>query len=99
MNIEEKMVFGISPGQGDGVPCVLLGIPAKAWEHMRDGKTHTFDLTKAGLPIKLILYGAADHKAAMKMIEGHLAATNTPYLNELQTDFSIKPLDSGDDQK
>lgn len=92
MNIEEKMVFGVSPeGQGDGVPLVLLGIPAGAWEHMREGKTHTFDLTKIGLPIKIMLYGAADHAAAMKLIEGHLTDKGMPYVDARREDFSIKP--------
>lgn len=92
MNIEEKMVFGVSPeGQGDGVPLVLLGIPAGAWEYMREGKTHTFDLTKVGLPIKIMLYGAADHAAAMKLIEGHLTDKGMPYVDARREDFSIKP--------
>lgn len=92
MNIEEKMVFGVSPeGQGDGVPLVLLGIPAGAWEYMREGKTHTFDLTKIGLPIKIMLYGAADHAAAMKLIEGHLSDKGMPYVDARREDFSIKP--------
>lgn len=90
--LEEKMVFGVSPeGQGDGVPLVLLGIPAGAWEYMREGKTHTFDLTKIGLPIKIMLYGAADHAAAMKLIEGHLSDKGMPYVDARREDFSIKP--------
>lgn len=90
--LEEKMVFGVSPeGQGDGVPLILLGIPAGAWEYMREGKTHTFDLTKIGLPIKIMLYGAADHAAAMKLIEGHLSDKGMPYVDARREDFSIKP--------
>ena len=90
-NIEEKVVFGVSPeGCGDGVPLVLLGIPAGAWEYMKDGKTHTFDLTKIGLPIKLVIYGAETHDAAMKMINGYMSEHNLPYLDERHKDFSIK---------
>jgi hypothetical protein len=89
--IEEKMVFGVSPGDGDGIPLVLLDIPKGAWEHMKDGKTHTFDLTKIGMPIKIMLYGADDHAAAMKMIEVHLAERGVPYIDARRDDFSIKP--------
>lgn len=89
--IEEKMVFGISPGTGDGVPCILLGIPAGAWEHMKDGKTHSFDMTKVGIPVKILLYGADNHTAAMKMIEGHMTDRGLPYLDARREDFSIKP--------
>ncbi len=87
--IEEKMVFAVSPG--DGVPVVLLGIPQGAWEYMKDGKTHTFDLTRVGIPVKLMLYGAKDHDAAMKMIETHMSDRKLPYLDARREDFSIKP--------
>lgn len=92
--IEEKIVFAISPdGQGDGVPVILMGIPAGAWEYMRNGKTHTFDLTKAGLPVKFVLYGAADHAEAMKVMEATMAASGTVIDDRRRDDFSIKPKD------
>lgn len=91
-DIENKMVFAVSPeGNGDGVPMLLLGIPAGAWEYMKDGKTHQFDLTKIGLPVRIMLYGAPDHSAAMKMVEGHLSDRGLPYLDARREDFSIKP--------
>lgn len=91
-DIEQKIVFAISPqGQGDGVPVIILGIPRGAWEYMRDGKTHNFDLTKVGVPVKIIAYGASTHAAAMKMIEGHIAGRGEAYLNKMNEDFSIKP--------
>lgn len=86
-NIEEKVVFGVSPGSE---PMILLGVPKGAWDYMKDGKTHTFDLTKIGLPIKIVMYGAKDHAAAMKMIEGHLKDKGQPYLDERRRDFSIE---------
>jgi hypothetical protein len=79
-NIEDKVVFGVCPGgEGDGVPLVLLGIPKGAWEYMKDGKTHNFDLTKAGIPVKLMLYGGDSHSHCMKMIEAHLSKQDLPY--------------------
>jgi hypothetical protein len=36
----------------------LLGVPAGAWDYMKDGKTHHFDLTNIGVPFKL-MFGAA----------------------------------------
>lgn len=91
-NIEDKMVFGISPnGNGDGIPVVLLGIPRGAWDYMHDGKTHSFDLTKVGIPVKILIYGADNHTAAMKMIEGHMSERGLPYLDQRREDFSIKP--------
>jgi len=91
-DIESKMVFAVAPdGTGDGAPLVMLGIPTGAWDYMSDGKTHTFDLTKIGLPVKLMLYGAADHTSAMKVLEGHLSEQGVAYLDERRTDFSIAP--------
>jgi len=89
-NIEEQMVFAVSPGSGDGVPVILLGIPEKAWEYMKDGKTHTFDLTRAGLEVKLVLFGAKDHDAAMKLITDGMAERGITVIDERRKDFSIK---------
>lgn len=90
--IDEKIVFAVSPaGQGDGAPVVVLGVPKDAWEYMRDGKTHTFDLTKAGIPIKLVLFGAESHDAAMKMLNAGFAAEGRAYIDARNKDFSIEP--------
>lgn len=91
-NIEEKIVFAVSPeGQGDGIPLVVLGIPRGAWRYMHDGKTHTFDLTSAGIPVKLVLFGAMDHAAAMKVLEDAAKASGSIYEDARQKDFSIQP--------
>jgi hypothetical protein len=92
LSIEEKLVFAISPqGQGDGVPLLIVGLPALAWEYMKDGKTHHFDLTKIGLPVKMIFFGAENHDAAMKAIDAGMKARGEAYLDERQQDFSIEP--------
>jgi hypothetical protein len=88
-NIEEKLVFGISPT--DTGADLLLGIPAGAWEYMKDGKTHHLDLSRLGIPIRIILYGAATHDAAMKHVEEHNRSLGLPILDERRTDFGIKP--------
>lgn len=90
--VEDKVVFGLCPdGQGDGVPLLLLGVPRGAWNYMRDGKTHTFDLTRVGLPVKLILFGATDHASAKAVIEAHNAGLGAPTLDLRRDDFSIRP--------
>jgi hypothetical protein len=89
-NIEEKMVFGLAP-TASGKPVLMLGVPQGAWEYMKDGKTHTFDLTSLGVPIMLMLYGAKDHAEAVKLIEDHCKQQNVPLLDERRKDWSIKP--------
>lgn len=91
---EDQIIFAVSPGQGDGIPVVVLGIPAAAWEYMRDGKTHTFDLTKAGLAglqVKIMVFGADTGAAALKMIEEASAATGLSTLDRRRDDFGMKP--------
>lgn len=90
--VEEKLVFAISPeGQGDGVPLLIVGVPRGAWRYMRDGKTHHFDLTKVGIPVKMMFFGCKDHAAGMKVLEDAAKSRGQPYLNKLNEDFSIKP--------
>ena len=92
MNKEQQVVFAIAPaGQGDGAPMLLFGIPEGAWEQMKDGHTHTFDLTKAGLPLKIVIYGGKDHAEVMKIVSDHMKERNLPYVDERGIDFSIKP--------
>lgn len=89
-NIEQKIVFAISPqGQGDGMPLLLVGVPRDAWIHMKDGRTHHFDLSSIGVPIKMMLFGAKNHDEAMQVMNQAIAASG--YLDERRTDFSIKP--------
>lgn len=42
------------------VPTVILGMPQGAWDFMADGLTHTFDLTKVGVPVQVIIFRGKD---------------------------------------
>lgn len=88
---EDKIVFAISPGSGDGVPVVIVGIPVGAWDYMREGKTNHFDLTKVGLKCKFVMFGAATHDAALRALQAGASARGQPLLDERRTDFSIQP--------
>jgi hypothetical protein len=91
-DIEQKIVFGITPNPDErGTATLLIGIPAAAWEYMKDGKTHHFDLTSIGVPLQIMLYGAATHDEAMKHIEAHNRRLGVAMLDERRRDFSIKP--------
>ncbi len=91
---ERKIVFGVSmSGQGDGIPLVMMGIPKGAWEWMKDGRTHSFDLTKVGLPVKLILYGAKNYNEALAAVKQHNKNIGVPTKEMMDEDFSIQPKD------
>lgn len=88
-NIEEKIVFGVAPTNDGKPPAILLGIPKGAWDYMKDGLTHTFDLTSIGLPIRLIIFRGKDHTSVMQTIEGSMKDAGVPILDQRNKDFSI----------
>lgn len=87
---EARVVFGVAPDEAGGVPLVLLGIPTSGWDYMKDGKTHTFDLTSIGLPLKLIMFGAKDRDEAVRLLEEGNRRAGLPTLHD-RRDFGIKP--------
>lgn len=66
---EQKVAVGLGEALPGGVPVLLLGIPAGAWEYMQDSKTHTFDLTKVGLPLKLVMFGAPTYDQVVETMD------------------------------
>jgi hypothetical protein len=64
----ERVVFAIGEDRATRNQVVILGVPEAAWEYMKEGNTHTFDLTKLGLPIKIIMFGAKDREEAIAAI-------------------------------
>lgn len=88
----QQVVFAVGRGEGDGAPTVILGVSREAWVYMKDGQTHTFDLTKAGVPVKIIMFGAKDRDEAKRLImTGAGNKTNEPIIDAMDRDFAIKP--------
>lgn len=56
LEAKNQVVFLAAQGE-DGIPIVVLGVSKEAWEYCKDGKSHTFDLTRAGIPIRIMLFG------------------------------------------
>jgi hypothetical protein len=77
---------------------LILGIPRAAWEYMKDGKTHDFDLTAIGFPVKLMLFGGDTHDSIMKTLEAAARAQGTVIEDMRNKDFAIKSLHEGDDK-
>lgn len=90
--IEEKLIFGLS-NDAEGNAIVLVGVPAAAWEYMKDGKTHTIDFTKVGLPLRLIVYGGITHDEVKSAVDQYNAKHNIAALDLRREDFSIPPKD------
>ena len=86
----EQIVFAVAP-RGEGFD-VLLGVPPPAWEYMKDGHTHTFDLTKLGLTIRIIMYGGPDQSTVRRWIDEHNRSIGIVGVQERgDEDFAIGP--------
>jgi hypothetical protein len=86
---EDKIVFMVAPTTDEKPPILVFGIPKAAWDYMADGKTHTFDFTKIGIPLRVMMFGGKDHSDCMRMINETAAANKIPVLDERRRDFSI----------
>lgn len=86
-NPEEKVIFGVAPDEGDGL-AVILQVPPEAWAYMKDGKTHSFDLTKIGIPLRIILAGCKNRADAVAIIEAANKAKGYGTLRDTR-DFGI----------
>lgn len=90
-DIDKKIVFAVAPGatEKDPVTC-LLGLPTAAWEYIKDGKTHTLDLTKVlGIPLQIILYGGATHEECLAVIHRHNSVNGIVSTDRRNEDFGI----------
>lgn len=94
---EEQVLFMVS---GDQVPVqagvttvpkyLLLGVSSKAWEYMRGGKNHNFDLRRMGLPTQLIMFGGKTHAHLMDSLS--LWTGPVPKIADMHTDNAV-PVD------
>lgn len=88
-NKKESMVFMVAD-EVDGTKVITLGVSKEAWEYMKDGKTHTFDFSNIGLPIKLIIFGAEDNASAVMTLQEAAKAGGIAIKDMRGQDFSIK---------
>lgn len=85
---EAKCVFALGLAEDGRTPMVVLAVPDKAWEHMKDGKTHTFDFSAAGLPVQIMMFGCRTQEEALAVI--HEANKMPSFKEDLKTDYGIK---------
>jgi len=85
--LNERPVFLI--GKTDEGPVLLIGVPDACRQKLVDGNSHGFDLTKGGIQLKILLYGAKDHDACISILTGYAKENNIPFFDERRKDFSI----------
>lgn len=59
---EERCVFAITEDR----ETLILGIPEAGWHYMKDGKTHTIDLRRFGIPVRIMMYGGTNRAELLK---------------------------------
>lgn len=86
-----QVIFAVSPLPAGGL-VVLLGVSKESWEYMRDGRTHNFDLTRLGLPIQVVMFGAETQAEALAHIEKWNKEVGIQELRDMRdVDWSIPP--------
>lgn len=85
----DKIFFAKYEVDGES-PTIVIGIPKAAWEHMRDGKTHHFDLTRTGVAVKLVLFGGPTGDSVMGTLTEMIGAAGKDLVDARDEDFSIK---------
>lgn len=70
MSKPEQVVFAYASGeeQPDGVPILTFLMPEASWSYMEGGWCHEFDLTKVGIPIKVMIGRVRNHAHAHALI-------------------------------
>jgi len=86
---EQRVVFAVSPELETNNVIILLQVPPGGWDYMKDGTCHTFDLTKMGLPVKILLAGCESREQAMQIVNDANAAKGVTTIQNPQTDYSI----------
>lgn len=71
-------------------PTIVIGIPKAAWEHMHDGKTHHFDLTRIGVAVKLVFFGGPTSDSVMETLTEIVTKAGKVLVDARDQDFSIK---------
>ncbi len=67
---DDRCVFALGENN-DGTTVLIVGLNAHTWEYIKDGKTSTIDLTKVGVPLQLILFGAETKEDCLKLFQQH----------------------------
>lgn len=88
-DIEKVPVFGLSHDPITDVVTLIVGIPTKSWSWMQNGKTSTIDLTKAGVRMRVVLFGGPTHQVVYDTLVKHNAKQGMVSDNQLNKDFGI----------
>jgi hypothetical protein len=94
---ETRVLFAYAPSstQPNGVPLVTLMMPQKAWDYMVGGLGHEFDMTKLGIPMRILIGRCQDHADGVHILEVANGGTlkRAGYNDVTDRDLSFKTSD------
>ena len=89
-SIDESVVYGLTPGEGNKPHRFFVGIPQAAWENLRQGRCSTYDLSGFGIPFQIVVYGGTDHASVKGVLDDHNSRAGVASLDVRNQDHSIK---------
>jgi len=87
---DEQVLFAFAKAvdEPDGVPALLFLIPQAAWDYMKDGRGHDFDLTNLGIPLKVLIARTATNESGMNELRAvGVVDSNTKDAREVDISF------------
>jgi hypothetical protein len=95
-NKDQQIVFAVG-NFPDGVLSLLIGVPRDAWIYMRNGGTQQIDLTKAGIPVRIMMWGTKNHESAVRELEAGVKIKGGKVNKDFDKDFAIETNTSEED--
>lgn len=87
---QNQVVFATNPER----TLLTLGVPEAAWEYMKDGKTHNFDLRRVGFPVGIMMFGGPSRAAILDQLSPVMQGKRVLY--DMKTDYSIPEAPKGE---
>jgi hypothetical protein len=92
---EDKVAVMLGDTADGRPPIVILGMSQAAWDYCKDGKTHTFDLTGAGVPLQLMIAGGQNREQIIEDVARGVAVSGGEFerrtLEVESRDLGMKP--------
>lgn len=88
--LRERLIFAVGADEAQQCYTLMVGITQKCWEELQnENVSKNMDLTKAGIPLKLILFACDDQEHGMRVLKDACKASNIELDDQCGKDFSL----------
>jgi hypothetical protein len=85
----DDSVFSVLAHGNGTAPVIAIGLTPKAWNNMLGEHTRIFDLSKIGIPIRIMIFGAESVERATEILQNAAKDAGVELEDRRGTDFSI----------